>query len=146
MAPWRSSRGIALVAVLWVVMLLAVVAASVVTETHSEYRATRNVTSVAVAEAIADAAIYRAAADLLQAPTQRRWPSDGTPGRFAFEGRTVTLSIQDELGRIDLNYAPDELLAGLFRSVGLKAEQSDALVDAIGDWRDEDDLHRLHGA
>jgi general secretion pathway protein K len=142
----RSSQGIALVAVLWIVMLLAVVGAAVISETHSEYRATRNVTNQAVANALADAAINRAIADLMESPEHRQWRPDGTIRRFVFEGMPVNLSIQDELGKIDLNYAPDEMLAGLFQSVGLKPYEVAALVDSIGDWRDEDDLRRLYGA
>lgn len=30
--------------------------------------------------------------------------------------------------------------------MGVDPDQADADVDAIGDWRDADDLHRLHGA
>jgi len=146
MSRARSSSGIALVAVLWVVMLLAIIAAVVMSETHSAYRATRNASGRAAAEAIADAAINRAIADLMAPPDQRRWRLDGSPAPFVFEGIAVQVSVQDELGKIDLNFAPDELLAGLLRSAGVPPEQSDALVDAIADWRDDDDLRRLHGA
>src|SRR5438105_375444 len=100
----RSSEGIALVAVLWVLVLLAVIAAAVMVETHSNYRAVRNIAEQATAEAVADAAIHRAIADLLEGPANRRWRTDGTPGPFDFEGRTVRISIQDQLGLVDLNY------------------------------------------
>ena len=56
------------------------------------------------------------------------------------------MSIQDEDGKIDLNAAPDELLRGLFVSAGLDEDAGAALVDAIVDFRDEDDLTRLNGA
>jgi general secretion pathway protein K len=142
----RSSRGIALVAVLWVVVLLAVIGAAVISETHTEYRAVRNAIRLAAGEAVADAAIHRAIADLLDSAGSHRWRIDGTPAPFQFDGQTVSVAVQDELGKIDLNYAADELLTGLFRSVGVDSRRSAALLDAISDWRDEDDLHRLNGA
>ena len=74
------------------------------------------------------------------------WRTDGTVYVWPFGGGRVWVSIQDEDGKIDLNTAPDELLRGLFVSVGLDEDASAALVDAIVDFRDEDDLRRLNGA
>ena len=56
------------------------------------------------------------------------------------------VSIQDEGGKIDLNTAPDELLKGLFLSIGLDGDASAVLVDAVADFRDEDSLRRINGA
>ena len=68
----------------------------------------------------------------------------------------MRIAIRDEGGKIDLNAAPNELLHGLFLSVacagrdgegvGLDDRQADALVDAIRDFADEDELQRLNGA
>ena len=58
----------------------------------------------------------------------------------------MRVSIQYEGGKIDLNTASDPLLRGLFLSVGLDQATSEALVDAVADWRDENDLRRLKGA
>ncbi|MEO8740800.1 MAG: hypothetical protein ABI537_14005, partial [Casimicrobiaceae bacterium] len=53
----------------------------------------------------------------------------------------------DESGKIDLNTAPDNLLKGLLQSAGgLDAESAARLVDAIGDWKDPDELRRPNGA
>lgn len=138
--------GIALVAVLWIVVLLAVIAVAVMSMTHMEHRAARNLASQALAEATCDAAIYRAIADLFEPPAHRRWRVDGTPASLAFDGKTVLVAIQDELGRIDLNNASEELLDGLLRSVGVPSGPARALLDAIADWRDEDDDRRINGA
>ena len=74
------------------------------------------------------------------------WRFDGTVYEWTFDGAEVRISIQDEGGKIDLNAAPDELLRGLFRSVGLDDDAAAALVDIIADFRDPDDLRHLHGA
>jgi general secretion pathway protein K len=84
---------------------------------------------------------------LLDPSPERRWRVDGTPIDVTFAGRILRVAIQDERGRIDLNTAPDELLAGLFRNAGgLSQDAADALVDRVADWRDPDDLRRLNGA
>ena len=74
------------------------------------------------------------------------WRTDGTVYAWAFGGGEVRIAIEDEGGRIDLNRASDELLRGLFRSVDLNEDKANALVDAIADFRDKDDLKRLNGA
>ena len=74
------------------------------------------------------------------------WRSDGTVYTWRFAGGEVRIAVEDEAGKIDLNRAPDELLRGVFLAVGLDERDSAALVDAIADFRDEDDLKRLSGA
>ena len=84
------------------------------------------------------------------------WRRDGTVYAWTFGGGEVRFSIQDEAGKIDLNAAPDALLRGLFlattwtgpdgEAVGLDETEADALVDAVRDFADEDDLTRLNGA
>jgi general secretion pathway protein K len=139
-------RGIALIAVLWGVALLAMLARSFAQTARTETLIARNLAEGAKAAAAAEAAVYRAIMALLDPVPGRRWRDDGHVYAFAFGGSEVRVSIQDEGGRIDLNAAPDELLRGLFRSVGLDDAQSAALAAAVADWRDEDDLPRTAGA
>jgi general secretion pathway protein K len=54
--------------------------------------------------------------------------------------------IIDESGKIDINKAPDIVLKQLIINMGVKEEEAEAIVDAIQDWRDPDDLVRAHGA
>jgi len=54
--------------------------------------------------------------------------------------------MQDEVGRIDINTAREELLRGLLISQGMVEEDALKLVDAIADWRDADSQKRLRGA
>ncbi len=57
---WRRSRGIALVAVLWVIALLSTIAVSFVGSIRTETTLTRNLVDNAKAQALADAGVYRA--------------------------------------------------------------------------------------
>ncbi len=61
-------RGIALIAVLWTVLLLSLIATNFLTQTRTDARITRNLIDNAGAEALADAGVYRAIVALL-APT-----------------------------------------------------------------------------
>ncbi len=139
-------RGLALVMVLWVLVLLSVIAAGFTATTRTEMRLVANLVDGARAEALAEAGVYRAILALLEPDETQHWRADGTVYTFRFEGGKVLVSIQDEGGKIDLNQAPPELLRGLFISMGLDEHEADALIDAVGDFRDPDQLRGLNGA
>ena len=63
----HGQRGLALVTVLWVLMLLALIAASFTRTTRLEINLTRNLIENAKAEALADAGVYRAVYGLVAA-------------------------------------------------------------------------------
>ena len=131
-----STRGIALISVLWIAGLLAVMAASFVSASRTEARFARNQQENAKAEALADAGVQRAALGLLEIDPQRAWRPDGRVYRFALGEGDVQVSIRDEDGKIDLNEASIELLAGLFAALDLDPEAAQAMAERIGDFRD----------
>ena len=139
-------RGIALVAVLLVLLLMSVMAASFTRSTRTSNQLARNLFARAEAEALADAGVYRAIAGLFERAPERRLAVDGTPYRIALAGGEVRISLQDEGGKIDLNRAPETMFVALFREAGLADERAFALADAIADYRDRDDDRRPHGA
>ena len=140
-------RGIALVLVLWGVTLLAVIAASFAFSMRTGTVSAQNMLSSARAATLADAGVQRALYELFKpAGDNQRWLGNGMEHPWEFGGARISVMIQDISGRIDLNTAPDALLQGLFKSVGLDDEKSSALLDVILDWRDSDDLRRLNGA
>jgi general secretion pathway protein K len=145
----RSEEGIALIAVLWMLTLLSIVAAALSLETRSSTRIARNMAENAVVRAAADAGIQRAILDLVTstgAPTDaRKFLADGTVYNWQFVNSKVQVSIQDEV-KIDLNEAPEELLAALFDSVGINTDTAKSLAAAIADFRDPDNLPRPGGA
>ncbi len=52
-------------------------------------------------------------------------------------------------GKISLNALTDIsgiILKNLLVNQGVSPEDADTIVDSILDWKDADDLHRLHGA
>lgn len=142
----RAQRGIALIAVLWAIMLLALMAQSFTSDVRTETLLTRNLMANGEARALADAAVHAAIDRLLRERSDAGRVYDGQPYRSTIGGASVETSVQDESGKIDLNSAPDALLEKLFAWGGLAPDDARALVDAVADWRDRDTLRRLNGA
>lgn len=143
----KRQSGIALILVLWVLMLLSAIAGNLAYTSQTELAIARNTVGRAEAEALADAGIHRGLLELSRPQTDpQRWQANGVPHAWEFQGHSIQIAILDESARIDINHAPDALLKGLFLSQGVSDSDSDALVDAILDWRDTDDLRRVHGA
>jgi general secretion pathway protein K len=139
------TEGIALVVVLWFLLILSIIAAGFVATTQTDTRIARNYVENARVRAMADAAVHLAIYNLVS-PSPVAHPVDGTIRSFDLAGGRAFVAVQNERGKVDLNTAPTELLRGLFLSVGVASEESDALVAAVEDWRDTDDLRRLNGA
>jgi general secretion pathway protein K len=133
------SRGVALIAVLWLAILLAVIAGSLLTTTRSELRLARNLLDSARADALADGGIYLAIPYLLDRDPATRWTADGTVHVVELESGRLEIAAQDAAGRIDLNAAPPELLAGLFGAAGVDPDEAAILAARIADWRDRDE-------
>jgi len=139
-------QGMALVVTLWVLTLLSLVAAAFMVDSRTTSKLARNLAENARAEALADAGVYRAIAALLDPDPARQPRIDGATYRWIFGGGEILISIQDEAGKIDLNSASDQLVEGLFLSVGTEPETAKKLVQAIRDFADADDLKKSDGA
>ncbi|MFB3054227.1 MAG: general secretion pathway protein GspK [Alphaproteobacteria bacterium] len=142
----RGQRGIALVAVLWALVLLAVIAATVLSESRTQSRLARNFLDAAQAEALADGGVYRAMEGLARPVASGGWRVDGTVYAWARPEGEVRIRIEDEGGKIDLNRANGRLLRNLFLAAGLEPQRAEALAAAVQDFRDADDTRRPDGA
>jgi len=143
----RFERGIALLLVLWVVTLLAVIAGSFVYGARNAALTAGNQVSIAKARALADAGVHRGLYELAKPMSDgARWNADGRAHDFVLNGGEIRLVMRDETAKIDLNTANDALLKGLLLSAGLEEEPANQVLDAILDWRDDDELVRAQGA
>lgn len=142
----RSSRGIALIIVIWFLVLLSIMATGTVRESRTESQIARAILDRTKARALAEAGIHRAIVALSSEDETTRWIADGRGYDWAMADGSIRISIIEEAGKIDLNFAAPILMRGLFESVGLAADQATALADAVADYRDENDLKRLNGA
>jgi general secretion pathway protein K len=139
-------RGVVLVVVLWVLALLALIAASFASNTRTEVNLARNLVEGSKAEGLAEAGVYQAIVGLLAEGGAEPWRVDGSVYAWRFATGEIRVAIRDEGGKIDLNTARRDILAGLFRAIGLDLQESDSLTDAILDFRDPDELRHVNGA
>jgi general secretion pathway protein K len=140
------NRGIALISVLWITGLLAIMAASFASSTRTETRLAHNQEENAKAEALADAGVHRAVFGLLDPDPETAWRAGDSAHAFSLGEGDVQVWVEDEDGKIDLNGAPVQLMAGLFLALGLPEEDARRMADRIGDFRDEDSESEPLGA
>ncbi|MDE2209613.1 MAG: general secretion pathway protein GspK [Betaproteobacteria bacterium] len=132
---------------LWLTILLTAIASGFAYSMRSEALAARNAVSLAQARAAADGAVQRTAYELTRPRMVGAWTLDGQPRAWQDGDASIVASAVDEGSRIDINTAPDSLIKSLLMNVGgMDDAAATALVDAIGDWRDPDDLRRPNGA
>jgi general secretion pathway protein K len=136
----------AILYVLWGLGLLAMIAVSFLGTGNVSYALSHTSLDAAQHQAAIEAGVARGVLALLDPRPERRWRVDGSPQEFTWGGLPMRVSIQDELGRIDLNQADQGLLTGLFRSAGLTAAEAASLTDKVLDWRDPNPVRRLNGA
>ena len=146
--PVRHDRGIALIAVLWLTVLLTVIASGFAFSMRGGALAARNTMSLAQARAAADGAVERVAFELARPRNSADvWLPDGKIRTWTDGDIAITSTAVDEAALIDINSVADPLLKGLLENVGgLDPEASARVLDAILDWRDADDLRRPNGA
>ena len=135
-----------IISVLWGLGLLTAISLSLLWSGNMSYGLTRNDLEHARINATVEAAVNRAVVALLDPQPERRWRTDGVAQNFEFDGAVIKVSIQDELGRIDLNQAEAPTLVGLLQSAGLDIDAATRLADKILDWRTTTSLKHLNGA
>mgnify|MGYP001321870935 CR=1 FL=1 len=146
----RADAGFVLISVLWVVLFLALAAAAFTISVRSHVQETSAEAASADARALADAGTQLALHDLVNARIsrgwQRRFPTDGRAYTCTIGAARVTVAVEDEAGKIDLNTASDLLLRRLLVGTGLAAVEAERRAAAIIDYRDADSVRREAGA
>ena len=130
----RQMKGVALIAVLWLVAAMGLIISGIVHSVRNELRAAGTQRQTLVAGAQADAAILLALQYLSAQPIP--------PGAalqylsVQFEGQTLRVTIQPLNGLIDINNASPQLLADLYQYAGgLTPEAAQALAVATESTR-----------
>jgi general secretion pathway protein K len=143
--PRSRQDGMALVLVLWLVVLLSVMAAGHSRNVHTDTTLASRQVQSAKARALAEAGINHVILEMLAADSDRKLPVDGSLFNIRIAEQDVTIAIRDATGFVDLNAAKAELLDAALEACRVNETARRELVDAILDWRDKDDLTRLHG-
>lgn len=126
-----QNDGFIVVAVLWILMGLAVLATI-----FSIFVANSAMSSRISVDQLQGEALIAAALELT---TYHRSVSVTPPTRGSFKfylgNANVTVAFVSEAARVDLNAAPKSLLAGLFSSLGAKPEEANQYADRVIGWR-----------
>lgn len=114
--PHSKQRGIALIAVLWLVSAMSLITAGIVQSVRSEIQTVSLQKQAVTAGAQADAAILLALQSLQN--RQKEVASAAQTIPVTFEGVSYQVLVQPLNGRIDLNKASQSLLAALYQHAG----------------------------
>jgi general secretion pathway protein K len=127
-----ASDGFIVVAVLWILAALAALAMTYGVYVNATAFALADYDVRLQAQELAMAGVELAVYRLTENPQAR--PAQG---RFAFRlgNAAVAVDFRSESGRIDLNFAPWQLLVGLFTVLGSEQEAAEDLADRIIAWR-----------
>lgn len=164
--PASSRRGMALMVVLWILAFLGIIFTTFTFSMRTELAAAGNFREQAESYYLAEAGVYRAAVEIINA--DRDLPPDSksydaltehwhtNPAAYdnvPFGRGRYWVAVTDEESKIPLNggrLTPpqyDAMLRRLFSNSGVRDEKLlSTIVDSIQDWRDTDNLHRLSGA
>ncbi len=145
--------------VLWVIIILMVVAFSFTLLARSEAFSTLKFKQDLEGKFLAEAALERAVMEIFFRLTYKyQVQTEEEREVFRVDGRVYngelgkdrySLRISDESGKININLMTENsgiILNNLLVNLGIAKEKADIIVDSILDWKDEDNLHRLHGA
>jgi len=146
MRAGRNTSGFALVAALWLVVLLTVVAVGLSYTNRQAIRSMGALVGGTQARYLAEGGVQLILMSLLARESKDRLLGDGETFPVDLPGGLVNVRVSDESGKIDINTAPAELIARLFNTFDIPEEQASALADALVDFRDEDSLSQLNGA
>ncbi len=128
------NRGIALVSVLWLLLLLSGLAATVSYIARVNAMLARHAFDLARAQAAADAAIVNTISRLADEQASRH-PQPGVSESWTFDSMPVTMVVSSEGGRIDVNTAGDELLRAFMQTQGVSADIASTLLQQLRAWQ-----------
>lgn len=128
-------NGFALVAALWLLLILGILGSSFLRDVRSERALVTSRVTLVQARLAADAGIRRAILSLLDTQDRERWRIDGASRTIALLGQACDVAVGSEAGKIDLNLAPADLLAALFRTQQVAPAEADDLAARIVEWR-----------
>jgi general secretion pathway protein K len=155
----RREAGMALIAVLWVLVLLTAIVAEFAYSMRTEVNITRNFREAAQAHYIAHSGVIRAVVAIVKNANKAKneknadevapdtaWRVNAAIAPQRFGSGQFSVHIDNAAGLINLNTATDSLLRLMVNTLDISDTEKAVIVDSILDWRDSDDLHRLHGA
>ncbi len=143
--PVRTTRGAALLLVLWLIAMLTAVVGAFALIARIEYMQGRVLSQGVVADQAARAGLEYAMTRVIDLDQTRQWLPDGREYTWPFGEAEVVVTIVDESGKVDINGADLDLMASLMLAVGVERQPARKIAAAIMDWRDPDTLTQAEG-
>jgi general secretion pathway protein K len=162
----RGERGVALIVVLLVLALLALVVTEFAYSARLEAAMVRSYRDGVLARHLAEAGVQQAIREILSQAQiaavdgdgrlvfHRALPGQTTPTpvpalprtRVSLGSGEFSYRISDEAARLGVNGSDPARLERLLLALSVDRQQRDVINDSLQDWRDTNELHRLHGA
>lgn len=131
----NPERGSIAILALWGIALIFMLIAPVAFATRGEIAIAHNALAESRARFAAEAGTQLGLQRLLRRHAAGMRTFDGSPEAWERGSTRVAISIADEAGKIDLNVAPVELLAGLFTAAGEPREAAALIACNVLDRR-----------
>ncbi|SDT21020.1 general secretion pathway protein GspK [Bradyrhizobium canariense] len=128
-----SEQGFIIVAVLWILMALSALAAIFAVYLSASAQALALNDAALQTEALVSASLELTTYQLTVAGDKARPPRGSF--HFRMDDADVLVTFTSEAARIDLNFAPKEVLAGLFAGLGASKAAATQDADRIVGWR-----------
>jgi general secretion pathway protein K len=132
-ADSAGERGFVIVAVLWILMALSTLAMVFAMYLSASARALAINDAALQSEALVSAGVELTAYQLALAGQKERPPRGAF--QFRMDDASVLVTFTSEAARIDLNFAPKEVLAKLFAVLGASEDAARADAERIVGWR-----------
>lgn len=142
----KQQRGIAIIMVLWMIMVMSMMAATLMYSVKTETQMVSYARENAQARAFADAATHYTVMQLFLPPDKREVIIGGGASRWVYAGYQAEIRVVGENGLIDINRADRRLLTLVLEQVGVIDDEAETMLDIIEDFRDPDDLKHINGA
>jgi general secretion pathway protein K len=139
--------GYASIAAIAAIAVLATLAVSLLEGSERRISAALTEVEAAKASAAADAGLPIALDGLLVSDRAGRWSIDGRQRHVDFAGSRLTITIEDERGKVPLNLLDEQTAMRLVQTAGMgSGEAAKVAADSLLDWTDEDEDIRRFGA
>lgn len=147
----KDPRGFALLAALWLLVALSTASLALALSARSRRLAAANYAEGVRARAATQAGVEHIRARLVERLTPDRGPDpwsgmDSVADTLMLGDARVTATVRDLGTVLNLNRADETEIRRFLVALRVDAGEADRLAQAIADWRDGDDLHRMRGA
>ncbi|MBV8978365.1 MAG: general secretion pathway protein GspK [Alphaproteobacteria bacterium] len=142
----RGDSGFAMIAALVAVAAFGFISFQLIAQDRGVLAEVRGEAEQAKLTAACNAGLMLAIAGLANPDLTQRWGIDGRSRSGSFNGYALTVTVEDERGKIPLNGIIMDEARQLFQIAGASGDQLKTLIDSFEDWEDVDNTPRPNGA